>query len=495
MTEAWKRYEGQIVDGKFLLGEYFGGAWGSAVFLTGRGEGGAERAAIKLIVEDTGSGDTQLSRWKHAAKLANPNLLKLFEAGRCKLGEADFIYVVMEYADEDLSQILPQRALTVEETREMLGPVLDGLAYLHGKGFVHGRLKPANIMAIADRIKLSIDGVRRTGEENLGHHAASGYDAPEAATEKASPAADVWSLGMTLVEVMTQHLPPWERMGQKDPQIQEELPAPLLDIIRNCLRRDPRSRLTVQGIAARLKAGSPVLTSQAVAPPVAAAKGVREAPAIAEAQGHSSKSSYVSAAIGVAVVLALIFGVTRFISHGAKAKPDPVIASEPAAAVQPNAEPAPEAAETEKPATSNNEEKPAAAEPLPAPAQAPAPAPPPPRSEVAEKPASDAAQIRSEVVHQVIPDAAKSASDTISGTVKVSVRVDVDAKGNVAEASLDSPGPSKYFANLAVQAARRWTFSPAQAGGEAVSSEWEIRFEFTRDGAKAFPVRGTSKTE
>jgi TonB family protein len=487
MTEAWKRYEGQMVDGKFVLGEYFGGASGSGVFLTGRGEGGRERAAIKLIVEDTGAGETQLSRWKYAAKLSDPNLLKLFESGRCQLGDADFIYVVMEYADEDLSQILPQRALTTEETREMLAPVLDGLAYLHGKGFVHGRLKPANIMAIADQIKLSIDGIRRTGEENLGHHAASGYDAPEAATEKASPAADVWSLGMTLVEVMTQHLPPWERMGQKDPQIREELPAPLLDIIRNCLRRDPRSRLTVQGIAARLQAGSPA----AAAPVVAATRPERSVAPAAKAQKKLSKSYYVGGAIGVAVVLALIFGVTRFIQHGARAQPDPVNASEPAAAAQPNAESAQDMVDTKKVATSNNQEKPAGAEASAA--QAPAKAPP--RSEAVEKPASDAAQIQSEVVHEVIPDVAKSASDTISGTVKVSVRVEVDATGKVAEASLDSPGPSKYFANLAVQAAQRWTFSSAQAGGQGVSSKWLLRFEFSRDGAKAFPVREPSKSE
>jgi serine/threonine protein kinase len=211
MTEAWKQYEGQIADGKFRLGEYLGGSSGTAVFLTERGEG-AQKAAIKLTVEDIGSAETQLSHWKHAAKVSHPNLLKLFEAGRCKLGSVDFLYVVMEYADEDLSQILPQRALTAEETRDMLGPVLEGLAYIHGKGFVHGRLKPANIMAISDRIKLSIDGLRRTGEENIGHHSASPYDAPEAATEKASPAEDVWSLGMTLVEAVWTTLISWSAM-------------------------------------------------------------------------------------------------------------------------------------------------------------------------------------------------------------------------------------------------------------------------------------------
>jgi len=53
--------------------------------------------------------DLQLSLWRRAMKLAHPNLLRAFEVGRCRLSNRDRLYVVMEHADEDLSQILPQR--------------------------------------------------------------------------------------------------------------------------------------------------------------------------------------------------------------------------------------------------------------------------------------------------------------------------------------------------------------------------------------------------
>lgn len=477
MTEAWKQYEGQIADGKFPLRQHLGGSGGSAVFLTEISGAQPEKAAIKIVVADPRNADMQLARWRLAAKLSHPNLLKLFEAGRCRLGDVECLYAVMELAEEDVSQILPHRALTIEETRDMLGPTLEALAFLHGKGYVHGRVKPANIAAVDDRIKLSIDGVRRAGETGGGNYSASAYDAPEAASEKASPAGDVWSLGMTLVEVMTQHLPPWERMGQKDPQIRDSMPAPLLDIARNCLRRDPRSRLTTQGIATRLQAGTPVLAT----PRAVSAPRLREEPAATKKQEAGSKTKFVVAAV-VVIVAALIFFVAKSFRHGTNPETVSGTAVEPAT-TQPKSEPAQEKEETKKP-----EAKESAKEPVAAKTTAPAPAPQP---EATVKPAPEL--VPGQVLHHVVPNVPQSASDTISGTVKVSVRVAVDAAGKVADASLDSPGPSKYFANLALKAARQWTFSPAKADGQGVPSEWVIRFEFTRDGAKAFPARSASK--
>jgi TonB family protein len=66
------------------------------------------------------------------------------------------------------------------------------------------------------------------------------------------------------------------------------------------------------------------------------------------------------------------------------------------------------------------------------------------------------------VVHQVLPDVPRKARDTIRGKVRVGVRVRVDPSGNVVGAKLDSPGPSRYFAQLALRAARRWKFRPAK---------------------------------
>jgi len=85
----------------------------------------------------------------------------------------------MECAEENLAQILPSRALASDEAREMLDSLLDVLAYLHSKGFVHGHLKPANIMANGDQLKLSSDGLCHTGESLEHHGGRDAYGAPE----------------------------------------------------------------------------------------------------------------------------------------------------------------------------------------------------------------------------------------------------------------------------------------------------------------------------
>jgi TonB family protein len=92
------------------------------------------------------------------------------------------------------------------------------------------------------------------------------------------------------------------------------------------------------------------------------------------------------------------------------------------------------------------------------------------------------------VVHQVLPDVPRSARNTIQGKVRVGVRVRVDPSGSVAGAKLDSPGPSRYFAELALKAARRWKFDPAKAGDKNVSSEWILRFQFGKAGTTVLPV-------
>ena len=96
-----------------------------------------------------------------------------------------------------------------------------------------------------------------------------------------------------------------------------------------------------------------------------------------------------------------------------------------------------------------------------------------------------------EVVHQVLPEVPQKARDTIQGQVRVGVRVGVDPSGRVADATLDSPGPSRYFAGLALGAARSWKFEPARVNGRAVSSEWTLRFEFERTTIKVVPLQAS----
>ena len=159
---TWQQWEGRVINERFPLHRYLGGSEQSVVYLT---EIDGSKAAIKLILADAAQAQIQVSRWELASKLSHPHLARILHTGRWRADdERDMHFAVMEYADENLAEILPSRRLTPAEAREMLIPTLDALNYLHERGMVHGNIKPANIMAVGDELKLSSDGIRPMGE-------------------------------------------------------------------------------------------------------------------------------------------------------------------------------------------------------------------------------------------------------------------------------------------------------------------------------------------
>jgi eukaryotic-like serine/threonine-protein kinase len=256
MPESWKECEGQVV-GEFKLLQHLGGSDHSVVFLTERGK--CEKAAIKFVQADPATSDSQIARWRQATQLPHPNLIKLFESGRCQLTGMDLLYVVMEYASENLAEFLPQRALTPDETRDMLEPFAETITFLHDKGFVHGHIEPGNILAINDQLKLSSDSICRAGERPIGTAKPDVYTPPESADSGQSTAGDIWSLGITLVEALTQHVPDRNASPtgeEEELPVVDSLPEPFADIAHHCLRFDPARRWSIAEISASLKSSS-----------------------------------------------------------------------------------------------------------------------------------------------------------------------------------------------------------------------------------------------
>jgi eukaryotic-like serine/threonine-protein kinase len=545
MSESAKQWEGQIVEGTFPLRQYLGGTEHSAVFLTEFGDGVPQRAAIKLYPADPATADSQLSSWESAAQLSHPNLLRLFRSGRCRIDGKDLLYLVMEYAEEDLSQILPQRALSTEETRDMLGPVLDALQYLHGKGFVHGDLKPANILASGDHLKLSSDATSRIGEALSGLKRAGVYDPPEAISGSGTPAGDVWSLGTALVEVLTQKLPEWQPGPHREPVVPANIPSPFQKIARECLRLEPDRRISIAEIGARLNPRSVAAAASASSAAPVASLGASPAagvapkmppvtPKVVTASPVSQRSvakiqssphrpppyresggrpRFLVPLILIALLVAAIVTVPRLLTHRPEVQPAPTVSSEKpssqpaaqktaqsAAVAKPKAtsETEPKVSETTRTAASVANQKlaqPSAPESLKATSEKVQPPDRtlPPSSSVAadsSKPTSGGiGSSKGEVLDQALPDVSGKARATIHGKVRVSVRVHVDPSGGVSEAEFDSPGPSKFFADLAMQAARKWAFTAPEVNGKSVASEWRIRFEFTQKDTKVIPTQ------
>src|ERR1700675_4120839 len=270
MTEQWKKWEGQTIEGKFVLGPCLSSTEFNAIYLTELSDPPGQKAVLKLVAAGAPAAELQLGLWKRAPHLTHPNLLTIFDAGRCRLEDLQFIYVVMEFAEENLGEILPQRPPTAEEVRDVLDPALDVLVYLHGKGLAHGHLKPSNILATHDRLKLSSDSIFPIGDKRQLLRGRDLYDAPEMQSSLVSPKEDVWSLGVTLVEALTQHPPVFSSEHSADPSVPRELPDLCLVMAKHALRRDPNHRWSVAEIAARLNP-APLAAAAGVAPPSAIA--------------------------------------------------------------------------------------------------------------------------------------------------------------------------------------------------------------------------------
>lgn len=433
-----KSWEGQVV-GEFTLRQWLGGSDHSAVFLT---DFSGQKAAIKLVPANTTNVD-QPARWRPAMKLSHPHLLRVFDMGRCELEGSQYHYLVMEFAEEDLSQILPQRALTPAETAEFLTPVLDTLWYLHSKGYVHGGLKPSNILATDNHLKLSADRISPIGQSGARGRASTIFDAPELATGAATPAADIWSLGATLVEALTQHTP--SVVAGQDPLVPDAIPEPYRGIARSSLRRDPQQRASLAQVQGSLRPG--------VVP-------VIEVPR----RRVERKPTNWRLVAGIAAVLLLVALVFAFIYL----VPRPTASSHTGAV------------SSQTPAVD----------------QAPIPSAAAPKPSVDAKPTSTpASQAISPgaVLEQALPDIPHSARNTIHGKIKITVRVVADSTGKVTSANLTSAGPSAYFAGLTLKASQRWRFTPPQAGGQPLSSTWILHYRLARGGTEVTPEAVTKR--
>jgi hypothetical protein len=121
-----------------------------------------------------------------------------------------------ERAEESLAGVLARRRLSERETEEMLAPVLAALEYLHRNGYAHGRIKPSNVLAVGETVRLSADSV--------------------ASADDAARAEDVYAVGHVVKESATVVSPA------------------LAEIVQHALEPDPARRWTTPQMQSRLSA-------------------------------------------------------------------------------------------------------------------------------------------------------------------------------------------------------------------------------------------------
>lgn len=441
----WSGWQNALVNGVYPLQRLLNASERSAVFLT-ECKGRAETNATIKIIPIERITLAQLSHWKSATGLSHPHLIQLFDAGLCQLGGHQFLFVVMEYAEQTLAEVLQQRALTADEVRELLPPTLDALTFLHTKGLVHGHLKPANVMVVNDQLKLSSDGIRPASAPRVGIVEPSSYDPPEADHAPFTSAGDIWGLGITLVEALTQHPP---RFGEQSVAagLPTSVPAALADLVQRCLGSTPATRPSAADLAALLAdapiaplASEPSEASVAPAAPEVPALPVPQPAVRAASQSVRTQQESlpprrlmpgVAAIVSVALLAAVWAGWQLTRTH-----PIATVSQQPAvvpaiAAQQPTTHPS--------------------------------------------APATTAAS----VIHAQMPNVPRKALGTIHGHFRIAVLVVVDQSGSVIRGLLKNTGPSAYFARLTKEAAQQWKFAPT---GQPGTRQWLLRFEFTRSG-------------
>lgn len=219
--------------------------------------------AIKLLADNLAADDSFRRRFlreaRMAGRLAHPNVVQVYDSGEVDRRP----YIVMEYVEgETLADLLHRRGrVPPAEAVELVVQVCAGLHHAHGAGLVHRDIKPQNLLLRRDgTVKIADFGIARSAHATklteigsiLGTAA---YLAPEQAVgETVTPAADLYSVGVVLYQLLTGQTPyTAETLGQLLLLRQEQpirpvrdvvgtVPTALEDVIMRCLARMPEYR-------------------------------------------------------------------------------------------------------------------------------------------------------------------------------------------------------------------------------------------------------------
>jgi eukaryotic-like serine/threonine-protein kinase len=150
----WNEIEGEILDDNLPLQKLLRSEGRTAWFATTGADG---QPAVVSVFEALNDEDTALARVQTAARVEHPNLLIIRRTGSTKIGGDPYVYAVMEPFDQTLAEVLRERPLTPDETREVTESLLSALETVEGAGLYHGHVDSAGVLGVGDSIKLRSD--------------------------------------------------------------------------------------------------------------------------------------------------------------------------------------------------------------------------------------------------------------------------------------------------------------------------------------------------
>ena len=245
--------------------------------------------AIKILKDEYLGDPGFLERFRaearHAALVNHEGIANVYDYGE----EDGSAYLVMELVPgEALSAILErERVLSTDRVLDIVAQTASALQAAHAASLVHRDIKPGNLLITPDgRVKITDFGIARIADQVP--LTATGqvmgtvqYLSPEQASgHAASPATDIYSLGIVAYEALAGRRPftgesqvaiAMAQINESPPDLPASVPEPVRSLVYSCLAKKPEGR---PATAAHLARAAQALRRNDVAAAAAAVPGV-----------------------------------------------------------------------------------------------------------------------------------------------------------------------------------------------------------------------------
>src|SRR3954454_23081171 len=243
---------GGTLAGRYELGDRLGSGGMSNVYKA-KDRVLERTVAVKVLAEHLSDDEKFVARFRRealaVAKLIHPNIVQVYDTG----ADDHRHFIVMEYVEgRSGAQLLQSKGSLGGGVAVQIGAQsCAGLEYAHRQGIIHRDVKPGNLMIIGGPatpgnarstahepatgemgVKLTDFGIARAAEQTRLTQVGSvvgtaAYLAPEQARgEEATPASDVYALGVVIYQLLTGRLP-WEGTTLAELAIRRESERPL----------------------------------------------------------------------------------------------------------------------------------------------------------------------------------------------------------------------------------------------------------------------------